>query len=135
MKWLLKIGISIISLTCFASAYASYYVHIDNNFGQAITVSDGTTINSGSSWDSTQLGGLKLMIPDYGTVIFQDIGTTHIDGDTNGAWGVLISYHDEDIVGRYDGNGQLNVAVGAYGAITIAGMSFADVVISRLVYN
>ena len=67
-------------------------------------------------------------------MLMQDIGSNRIDGDgpAQGLWGFLISYHDEDVVGRYEGQGTLTVAIGPYGVVNLSGMSFADVVISRL---
>jgi hypothetical protein len=42
-------------------------------------------------------------------------------------WGVLISYHGEEVVGRYEGGGQLSIDYDKHGHVAVDGMSLRQV--------
>lgn len=106
-----------------------YSVNITNNFGQALQLSPGPSIPSGTSWQSGSIGGgsLNIIVPGYGTIVIQDIANNHVPGDSTETWGVLVAYQGAPVVGRYEGAGSLAVAVNVYGQASLSGMDLREV--------
>ncbi len=58
-------------------------------------VGGGHAIPSGGEWKSGNLADVTIIVPTRGTLSFHDIGDTHIGGDSDETWGVLIAYQGE----------------------------------------
>jgi len=84
-------------------------------------------IPSGDGWKSGDLGDVGIIVPTRGTLSFHDIGDTHIPGDSDETWGVLIAYQGEEFVGRYEGGGQLAVEINAFYQAVLSGMHLRQV--------
>lgn len=143
MKLNIKLVVIAISIFAFLNdAYAWYSLTINNNFSQTLTTTLGNasniSINPATSYSYSTVSGesVNINIPGYGTVVLQDLGSNHIEGDSSQTWGILISYQDNDVVARYEaGGGPLVLAVGPYGNIALGGngMVLNNVVIDRLI--
>jgi hypothetical protein len=111
----------------------SYYVAVTNNSNVEWNASDGTKIPaSGGEWRSQEIGDAWVNCVQSGTINFHDIGDTHIGGDSSETWGVLISYQGEEMVGRYEGGGQLIVSINGYYQATLGGMDIRQVSLNGL---
>ena len=55
------------------------------------------------------------------------LGDSHIGGDTKETWRVLISHQGEEVVGRYEGGGKLDVTVHGHLQVTLGGMQLRRV--------
>jgi hypothetical protein len=73
------------------------------------------------------LADVTIIVPTCGALRFHDIGDTHIGGDSDETWGVLIAYQGEEYVGRYEGGGQLAVEINAYYQAVLSGMDPREV--------
>lgn len=150
MKYKKKhIGCVIVSTLCLlsSSAYARFKLQINNNSLQSVTISPqinasigGSSpgnINPGTQWTSGWSGGnISINIPEYGPIGIQDIGTDHIEGDSSEYLGLLVTYQDMDIVGRYpNGDGGLTISIGRYGDVSLAGNSFDGSVFEMTLSN
>ena len=101
----------------------SYIVKVFNE-GQYTWMDDqSTVVRPGDGWnaDGRTLGNAWLKSTELGALNFLDIGDAHIPGDSGETWGVLISYQNEEIVGRYEGGGQLSVQITQFGQLEFGG--------------
>src|SRR3954452_10206699 len=90
--------------------------------------SDGARVPSGGTWQPAGLhGNAWIESSELGAINFLDLGARHIPGDSGETWGVLISYQGEEMVGRYEGQGTLDVALNEYGQATPSGMDSREV--------
>lgn len=89
----------------------SYTVTLTNKSTLALITHAGDAIAPNATWTSELLGNGYVANPQFGTLSFLDIGTTHIDGDSSETFGCIISLRGFDYVGRYNANGQLTVSV------------------------
>lgn len=149
IKYILSVFLCTLSL--ISTTYAKYKLQINNNSLQTISVNYNNSklkiINPGTSWISNSLEGqLSFDILNYGIITLLDIGADHITGDDPSLYyGVLITYQDMDIVGRYSSRiGGLLISVGKYGDVSLSGHSFentidgmmlSDVDINRLTHQ
>lgn len=94
---------------------------VNNNYYAQITVL-GEVLNPGQSvtWP-TALGNGIISIPGLSEINFQDIGDKQIGGFSKATWGVLISFHGEEVVFRYEGGGQINVTINWLGQAELSG--------------
>ena len=100
---------------------------LETSNGKKISPNGGTwTFKGGPQGQATYIDG------PFGRLGFLDIGDTHIGGDSNEEWGVLISYQDMAVVGRYEGQGQLSLTVDAFVQVALAGMDFRQVSLDAL---
>ncbi|HEX8181815.1 MAG TPA: hypothetical protein VF525_19900 [Pyrinomonadaceae bacterium] len=67
------------------------------------------------------LGNGVIVIHGLGAINFTDIGQDHAGGHSKATWGVLISYQGEEVVFRYEGEGQIRVDLNKYGQATLSG--------------
>jgi hypothetical protein len=104
-----------------------YTVALANASRVTLQTADGQKIAPGKRWESKELGDTWIGSEQWGTVNFLDLGDKHIPGDSKETWGVLISYHGEEIVGRYEGGGILDVVFSEYGQIGMKGMDLRQV--------
>jgi hypothetical protein len=105
-----------------------YQVTITNNSNVGIGFAGGNqVIPSGDQWKSDNLGDLILLVPTRGPLSFHDIADQHIGGDSQETWGVLIAYQGEEMVGRYEGGGQLAVEINTYYQAVLSGMDIREV--------
>jgi hypothetical protein len=102
--------------------YMSYEITISNHYVEAI-IAFGGIINSNQNNVKIprKLGTGSINIQGIGTVSFLDVGKKDIGGHSKKTWGVLISYQGEELVFRYDGDGQLNVTINDLGQVEIKG--------------
>ncbi len=100
-----------------------YQVQVTNQSQFTFSTSDGKQIPPNGTWSSGVIGSAWIGSPQSGAISFLDIAGKHIGGDTGQTWGVLISYQGEEIVGRYEGGGKLNVTINAFGQATLGGMA------------
>ena len=106
-----------------------YQVTLTNNSNVALGFVGGNqVIPPGGQWQSDDnLGDVTIIVPTRGPLSLHDIGDQHIPGDSGETWGVLISYQGEEMVGRYEGGGQLQAIVNNYGQVQLSGMDLRQV--------
>ncbi len=104
-----------------------YHVEFSNGSQATFKAMDGTEIPPGGSWESQAIGDGYVTSVQGGTINFTDVADTRIPGDTAQTWGVLIGYQGEEVVGRYEGGGTLQVTVNRYLQATLGGMAFRQV--------
>ena len=107
----------------------SYVLKVQNTSPYEWNGSDGANVPSGATWtpQNEPLGNAWLNCNELGTLNFLDIGDKHIPGDSKETWGVLISYQGEEMVGRYEGGGQLSAVINSFGQVTLSGMDLRQV--------
>ena len=101
----------------------SYTLQVQNASPYAWAGSDGATVPPGAIWTPQQepLGSAWIKSDQLGTLNFLDLGDNHIPGDSGQTWGVLVSYQGEEMVGRYEGGGQLTAQINPYGQVQLGG--------------
>jgi hypothetical protein len=106
-----------------------YQITLTNNSNTSLGFVGGNqVIPPGQGWKSaSNLGDITLTVPTRGPLSFHDIGSTHIGGDSGETWGVLIAYQGEEVVGRYEGGGQLTVVINQYYQAVLSGMDIREV--------
>lgn len=105
-----------------------YNVQVINGSPYTWEASDGTTVAPGGTWVTQQaIGNAWIKSNELGTLNFLDIADTHIPGDSGETWGVLLSYQGEEVVGRYEGGGQLGVTLNGFGQAELTGMDIRQV--------
>ena len=107
-----------------------YQLSVTNNSNVGVGFVGGNEIipSGGGTWQSADnLGDVTLDVPTRGPLSFHDIGDQHIGGDSSETWGVLIAYQGEEMVGRYEGGGQLNVVINQYYQAELSGMDIREV--------
>ena len=105
-----------------------YQINLTNHSNVSLEFIGGNQIiPSGDQWKSGDLGDITLVVPTRGPLSFHDLGDTHIGGDSGETWGVLIAYQGEEIVGRYEGGGQLTVDINTYYQAVLSGMDLREV--------
>ena len=106
-----------------------YQITLTNNSNVGLGFLGGNqVIPPGGDWQSDDnLGDVTLIVPTRGPLSFHDIGDQHIGGDSKETWGVLIAYQGEEYVGRYEGGGQLTVAINEYYQAVLDGMDLRQV--------
>ena len=112
-----------------------YDVTLTNNSPVQLQASDGKQIGAnGGTW--THAGGpagtSAYIDTPFGRMGFLDIGDSHIGGDSTEEWGVLFCYQEMSVVGRYDGQGKLNITVDQFLQFNLAGMDFRQVALEGL---
>jgi hypothetical protein len=113
-----------------------YNVNVANKSSYIWQASDGTIIEPNGQWSTSEaIGNAFVQCQQLGTVNFLDIGDTHIPGDSNETWGVLISYQGEEVVGRYEGGGQLNVIINGFGQAALSGMDLRQVQLPSFIFT
>ncbi len=105
-----------------------YVVTVVNWSRLTWTASDGTNIGpNGGKWQTGAIGNAWINCVQMGTMNFLDIGAEHVPGDSSETWGVLISYQGEEIVGRYEGGGKLNVTINQFMQAELSGIDLREV--------
>jgi len=110
-----------------------YTLTIKNSTGAPMTTSDGEKIDPEGTWESKELGNTYLHSEEFGSMSFRDIADSHIGGDSDETWGVLITYAGQHMVGRYEGGGHLNVTFNNHLQAELSGMTLRRVHVSPLV--
>ena len=110
-----------------------YNVTITNSTGAPMTTADGQTIEPNGTWKSGELGNTWVHSDQFGALSLVDIGDQHIGGDSSETWGVLIGFGGENMVGRYEGGGTLNITFNSYLQAVVSGMDLRLVSLSSLV--
>jgi hypothetical protein len=106
----------------------SYALSVHNGSPYEMHGSDGAAVPPGATWEPQgALGNGWIESTELGAINFLDIGDTHIPGDSKETWGVLISYMGEEVVGRYEGAGDLVVTVNGFGQAHLAGLDLRQV--------
>jgi hypothetical protein len=106
----------------------SFTISVQNGTEYVMEGSDAASVPPAGTWKPGGLhGNAWLRSAQLGTLNILDLGARHIPGDSKETWGVLISYQGEEMVGRYEGQGTLNVALNEYGQATPSGMDFREV--------
>jgi hypothetical protein len=106
----------------------SYTLSVQNGTEYEMHGSDGATVQPAATWQPSGLhGNAWIQSTELGTINFLDLGSRHIPGDSGETWGVLVSFQGEEMVGRYEGAGSLNVALNEYGQATLSGMDLRQV--------
>ena len=114
----------------------SYTLQVQNGTPYTWLGSDGGNVPPNATWNvqGQTLGNAWIKCDQLGTLNFLDIADTHIPGDSGQTWGVLVSYQGEEIVGRYEGGGQLAAAINQFGQVTLSGnMSIRQVSLSGFI--
>ena len=94
---------------------------VKNDYCTRITVL-GEVLEPGKSlaWPQA-LGNGVISIPGLTEISFLDIGDKQIGGFSKATWGVLISFHGEEVVFRYEGGGQISVTINWLGQAELSG--------------
>lgn len=113
----------------------SYTLKVQNSSPYEWSGSDGANIPPGATWTPQQepLGNAWMSCNQLGGLNFLDIGDNHIPGDSKETWGVLISYQGEEMVGRYEGGGQLSAQINQFGQVTLSGMDLRQVALPSFI--
>ena len=110
-------------------------VTLTNQSTVELQTSDGHKVGgNGGTWKFAggPAGSSAYVDGPFGRFGFLDIGDTHIGGDSTEEWGVLLTYQGMSIVGRYEGQGTLNLTVDQFLQIGLAGMDFRQVELTGL---
>lgn len=111
----------------------SYFVNVANDSKYLdFETSNGQRIGPGATWRSEQLGNAWISSRQFGTVAFLDLAMEKPAGSSDETWGVLISYQGEEIVGRYEGGGQLHVEIGPFLQATLSGMALRRIFLTAM---
>ena len=110
-------------------------VTLTNQSTQEFETSGGDKIGNGGTWKfrGGPAGASYYVDGPFGRFGFLDIGDNHIPGDSDEEWGVLFSYQEMSIVGRYAGEGALNITVDPYLQVQLAGMDFRQVSLDGMI--
>ena len=94
-----------------------------------LQTSDGHKVGANGTWKfgGGPAGSSAYVDGPFGRFGFLDIGDTHIGGDSGEEWGVLFTYQGMSVVGRYEGQGTLNITVDQFVQYTLSGMDFRQV--------
>lgn len=114
----------------------SYTLQVHNGTPYEWQGSDGGNVPAGATWNvnGQVLGNAWIKCDQLGTLNFLDIADTHIPGDSGETWGVLVSYQGEEMVGRYEGGGQLVASINQFGQVALSGnMDIRQVSLSAFV--
>lgn len=88
-----------------------WHLTVKNDYCAALTVL-GHLVAPGASYEHPEsLGSGIMTIPGHTELNLLDIGDRQLGGPSKATWGVLISFHGEEVVFRYEGEGQLQVRV------------------------
>lgn len=98
-----------------------YTLTVNNNYSQDIAASNGTTISQDKSFSFNNMGSLILTIPGMGDMSFIDLGDKKLDGypEPKETWGVLVRYKTIEAYYRYEGQGELTIAIDDFGTCTV----------------
>jgi hypothetical protein len=110
-----------------------YTVTITNSTEFPMTTGDGQTIEPNGKWTSGNLGSTYVHSDQFGALSLLDIGDQHIGGDSSETWGVLITFGGENMVGRYEGGGALEITFNQFLQAVVSGMDLRLVALSQLV--
>jgi hypothetical protein len=94
----------------------NYYHETLTGFGIVFNATDTRPVKVPKT-----LGSGYLTIPGLGAVNFTDIGQQDVGGYSKATWGVLISYQGEELVFRYEGGGEIQLAINNLGQAEISG--------------
>ena len=99
----------------------TYHLRLTNDYVQNITVEGTSVAANGGTWTSPDLLGSTIVtVPGRGELSCQDIADDKgVGGFCQETWGVLVSYQGSEAVFRYEGSGQLNIALNKYGQATL----------------
>ncbi|MDQ3742667.1 MAG: hypothetical protein M3320_03030 [Actinomycetota bacterium] len=106
-----------------------YQISLTNNSNVDLGFAGGNQLipSGGGHWKSENLGDVTILVPTRGPLNFHDIADKHIGGDSGETWGVLIAYQGEEIVGRYEGGGQLTVTINDRYQAVLGGMHLRQI--------
>ena len=113
-----------------------YDVTLTNQSSVELQTSDGHKIGpNGGTWKYAggPAGTSAYIDGPFGRFGLLDIGDSHIGGDSTEQWGVLIVHRNEAVVGRYEGQGTLNITVDQFVQFALAGMDFREVQLDPLI--
>ena len=101
----------------------AYHVTVTNAYHEAIRVF-GTYFNARDTRPARlppTLGHGMFQIPGLGPLNFTDLGQKNVGGHSKKTWGVLLSYQGEEVVFRYEGEGELRVDINELGQAELSG--------------
>ncbi|HEY0462418.1 MAG TPA: hypothetical protein VGC97_25010 [Pyrinomonadaceae bacterium] len=101
----------------------AWHLTVSNNFYVAI-MAIGHPINANENRPhkfSENLGNGFISVPGIGNVNFLDIGKKDVGGHSNKTWGVLISYQGEELIFRYENDGDVKVTINEFGQAEFSG--------------
>ena len=101
----------------------AWHLTVSNNYYQTIAaIGHPINVNENRPHKFTEtLGSGFINVPGMGAVSFIDVGKRDIGGHSKKTWGILISYQGEELVFRYEGEGQLDVTINDIGQAEISG--------------
>ncbi len=113
-------------------------VSLTNGSSVELQTSDGHKIGAnGGTWKfrGGPQGSSYYVDGPFGRFGFLDIGDTHIPGDSGEEWGVLLTYQEMSVVGRYEGEGTLTIGINQFLQVTLSGMDFRQVALEGLIIS
>lgn len=99
-----------------------YNLTVVNHYPWTITVSHGTVfeVASGSTFQlPARLGDAWLQVPGIGQMLLRDVADRQIGGFSKATWGVYLAYQGEELVFRYEGEGQITVTFNDFGQAAV----------------
>ena len=100
-----------------------------NNSGQIVTV--GVPLGAGRTMTGLDLdprGDLVIVVPEDGALNFKDMGSNTVCPNIGHGWWVDVTYHDREWRYFYDGEGRIDVTIGANGDVSLANSGVGTVV-------
>lgn len=100
-----------------------YTLNVKNDFIWPVTANNGTVIPEGGGTGSfAKQGSMVLHVPGIGDIAFLDLGDKKLDGypEVKETWGVLVRHHTTEGYYRYEGGGELTIALDAHGTSTLS---------------
>jgi hypothetical protein len=99
----------------------AWYLTVSNHYHGELRES-GRLLNPNLTMKlDRKLGHASIEVIGLGRINFTDIGDQHAGGHSKATWGVLISYQGEELVFRYEGDGQIQLDVNKFGQAEITG--------------
>ena len=107
-----------------------YNVTITNNYSYEISVDGKTVIKPKAKQSFTNWGTHTVDVPGMGSILFLDLGDKKIAGyELKETWGALFRYEGEEVYYRYEGQGEVDVALDMYGNMNVK-TNFSSIIIS-----
>ena len=110
-------------------------VTLTNQSSVELQTSDGHKIGANGTWKFAggPAGSSAYVDGPFGRLGFLDIGDTHVPGDSGEEWGVLFTFQEMSVVGRYEGEGALTIDINLFLQVALSGMDFRQVELEGIV--
>jgi hypothetical protein len=109
-----------------------FYVNVNNNYPLDVSINGAISVPTGRTGSTGRTSGLQTVaVPWMGTVLVLDLGQQMVPGyPLKETWGVLLRYAELELYYRYEGDGEIDLAVDQYGNINVTGVQGSAMIIS-----